>query len=86
MGCKAMKDLVKYIAGGMLLAAAVSSGAAPDNAIKHCQKLKDQIERYEQLRRKGGSGTDMDDWKRARRQLEKQFRDDRCRYYRYRLK
>lgn len=58
---------------------------AQQASLEQCQKLKDGIARYDALRRKGGSGSQMDSWKRERRKLDKQFRKLGCRYYRGRL-
>jgi hypothetical protein len=83
------KILRAILCGWILLvfaAASGTAGAAPEKAVQQCQKLKDRIEHYDQLRRKGGSGPQMDSWKRTRRDLEKQFRDLGCRHYRWELK
>jgi len=74
------------LCGAVLLLCMGSAQAGRDQAVQQCQKLKDRIEQYDQLRRKGGSGSQMDAWKRARRNLEKEFRDRKCRYYRWELK
>ena len=55
------------------------------NNLDQCRKLYAKIEHYDELRRQGGSGAQMDAWKRSRRSLEKQFRSLGCRYYRGRL-
>ncbi len=60
--------------------------AAQQASLDYCQKLKDGIVRYDELRRGGGRGSQMDAWKRSRRKLDKQFRESGCRYYRGRLK
>jgi len=69
----------------LLLWGALAS-SAPEPALQQCQKLKDKIENYDQLRRKGGKGAQMDSWKRSRRELEKAFRAQGCHYYRRELK
>ena len=69
-----------------LLVCGSSAGSAPEPALQQCQKLKDKIEEYDQLRRKGGKGAQMDSWKRSRRELEKAFRAQGCHYYRRELK
>ena len=68
----------------VLVSCLASVEASADAELRQCQKLKDRIEHYDQLRRKGGA--QMDNWKRARRDLEKQFRDLKCRYYRLQFK
>ena len=71
---------------GLLLVVATAATAAPDSTVKECQALKDKIEHYTQLRRQGGSGAQMDSWKRARRASEKKFRSLGCSSYRWQLK
>ncbi|MEP5568892.1 MAG: hypothetical protein ABJN62_13715 [Halioglobus sp.] len=54
--------------------------------LEQCRKLQLKIQKYDELRQQGGSGSQMDAWKRNRRALEKQFRTGGCRYYRWQLK
>ncbi|PLW67072.1 hypothetical protein [Pseudohalioglobus lutimaris] len=72
--------------GSVVLVGVASMGWAAEPALQQCQKLKDKIEHYDQLRRKGGKGSEMDSWKRSRRELEKAFRAQGCHYYRRELK
>lgn len=65
---------------------AASHAYAQQASLEQCQKLKDGMARYDELRRNGGGGNQMDAWKRSRRKLDKQFRDSGCKYYRGRLK
>ncbi len=58
----------------------IAASAQPE-VLRECQKIKDKIDHYNELRRAGGSGAKMDAWKRARRKLEKKFRDAGCRDY-----
>ncbi|MEH6587486.1 MAG: hypothetical protein V7720_13060 [Halioglobus sp.] len=60
--------------------------SAQDATLKECRQLKDKIENYDRLRGEGGSGAQMDAWKRTRRELEKRFRNGGCRYYRWELR
>ena len=55
-------------------------------SLEQCRKLQLKIEKYDELRSQGGSGSQMDAWKRSRRALEKQFRAGGCRYYRWELR
>ena len=59
---------------------------AQQKSLEQCRKLQLNIEKYDELRQQGGSGSQMDAWKRNRRALEKQFRAGGCRYYRWELK
>ncbi len=82
-----MRCSVLGMACAVVLSVSASPGVtAPDKTLAHCQKLKDQIERYDALRRQGGSGAKMDNWKRARRQHEKRFRAEGCHYHRHELR
>lgn len=69
----------------VLTAYVVSPGYAQELSLEKCQKLKDDIERYNQLRRHGGSGKKMDAWKRSRRRSEEAFEKAGCRRYRRQL-
>lgn len=55
-------------------------------SLEECRKLKIKIDHYNELRRDGGSGAQMDAWRRARRELEKSFNNMGCRQYWWELK
>jgi hypothetical protein len=59
--------------------------ARPQKSIEQCRQLNHKIEKLTQLRRQGGSSADMNSWKRQRRDLEKDYRDSRCKAWGYRL-
>ena len=80
-----MKTLARCFLAGIYAVAFTEAAFAQQTSLQHCQKLKDGIDRYTQLRKSGGSGDQMDAWKRSRRDLEKQFRGLRCKYYRTQL-
>ncbi len=65
----------------ILLNNAALAGPAKQASLEECLQLRAEIEDYTELRRRGGSAEDMDDWKRSRRELEQRFRDMRCRRY-----
>jgi hypothetical protein len=48
---------------------------------KECKSIKAKIDNYESLRKKGGSGSQMDAWKRALRQHEEHYRKAGCKKY-----
>ncbi|MTI14555.1 hypothetical protein [Sansalvadorimonas verongulae] len=56
-----------------------------EKQIKQCQKWKDKIKKYDELRRKGGKAKDMDKWYRAREDLQAKFSDKNCRRWRHQL-
>jgi len=53
------------------------SGREP--TLAQCQMLKDQIDHYTELRKKGGSAGVMEQWKQQREKLKEKFRDMECR-------
>jgi hypothetical protein len=65
----------------------MGAGAATAQSVslQQCQQYKDQIARYTSLRRNGGSGKQMDAWKRSRRDSEKAYSNHYCWRYRRQL-
>ncbi len=59
---------------------------AQQATIEQCQRYKDQAENYQQRRRKGGSGPQMDQWKNKMRAYKKQYNDGNCQKFRHKLK
>jgi len=47
-------------------------------SLKTCRKLKSKLDKYTELRRRGGSAAKMDGWKRARKDAAEAFRKQRC--------
>ena len=76
----------RLLLGVSLWIAGTAGAFAQQATLEHCQKLKDGIVKYNELRRNGGAGSQMDSWKRSRRELDKEFRKLGCKYYRERLK
>ncbi|MEP1469726.1 MAG: hypothetical protein ABJK25_02020 [Halieaceae bacterium] len=62
-----------------------TTASAQSASLQQCQQYKDQIERYTSLRRNGGSGKQMDAWKRSRRDSEKAYSNHYCWRYRRQL-
>lgn len=82
-----MRILIAHTVAALLLPLADPSPAAAQTAsLERCQDLRDRIERYGDLRRKGGPGGQMDRWKRALREAEAEFRDKGCEAYRHELR
>jgi hypothetical protein len=50
-----------------------------ERRVKTCQRLKTAIERYTDKRRAGGSPSQMETWKRARKARKSEWDDLRCR-------
>lgn len=62
-----------------------SATVAADDTLEQCRELQAEMDRYEELRRDGGSAEDMDAWKRARRESQAEFRDLGCHYRHHEL-
>ncbi len=59
--------------------------AAQTVTLAKCQAIKDRIERYTGLRRRGGSAGQMQQWKEQLRASEEQFRRMECKDHRRKL-
>lgn len=55
---------------------------AQDGSLQTCQSLKDNIDRYQSLRRKGGSARQMEGWKKYKKDNEKKFNRLNCKKWR----
>lgn len=70
----------------LLLALMTAAPTLAETAtIAKCQTLKDRIERYTSMRRKGGSASQMQQWKEQIRASEQQFRRLECKDHRRKL-
>ena len=69
------------VAAVMLAALQPASGAAQTLSKDECRTVKKKIDNYRELRRRGGSGSQMDGWKRALREREQQYRAAGCKQY-----
>ncbi len=78
--------ITTYVFLGLIAVSQLNPVAAQETSLEQCQKLKNDIARYSALRRDGGSGAQMDAWKQRRRELEKQFRQLRCKQYRWQMR
>ena len=66
------------------LTAVAVAGESREVRIERCRDYQQKIELLTELRRRGGSGPQMDAWKRERTAHEDRFRKERCtRYRRY---
>ena len=59
-----------------LLCVPVAGGE--EASLEQCQRLKERIGKYSELRRGGGSGAKMAAWKRSRSEAEASYRDYNC--------
>ena len=70
----------------LLLAPVAAPLAGEEDELKQCQALQDRIKRYTALRRKGGSTSKMEGWRKQLRSAEEKFREQGCRAYRRELR
>lgn len=71
----------------LLLALPAHTQAQSDEArLKECRKLNERIEHYTSLRRRGGSASRMEGWKKQLRKHEARFRDIDCSDFRRELR
>jgi hypothetical protein len=54
--------------------------------LKQCQKIKDRIEKYTNLRRAGGTGRQMNGWQKKRNYYKEQYAEKDCMRHRNHLK
>ena len=75
-----MKLWLCPLALGVSLVFAVEAQSAP-MALDACKRINDQIARYDSLRRRGGSITQMEAWKKSRALQQDKFHKGGCRKY-----
>ena len=81
-----MKKPIAALCLLVLLSPWSATASAQRISLEKCQHYKDQVARYTSLRRNGGSGKQMDAWKRSRRENEKAFSGNDCWRYRRQLR
>ncbi|MEH6823475.1 MAG: hypothetical protein V7629_06140 [Motiliproteus sp.] len=81
-----MKNLM-FISGLCLLLNAPSGHSAEqDAALKHCQTIKDNIQRYTDKRRQGGNAAKMQNWRKKRNHYSTLYFKYDCKRYATALK
>ncbi len=58
-----------------------NSTSAQTMTKSRCESLRDEIEHYSSLRRKGGSASQMERWKQERKKLEEKYKEGGCKKY-----
>lgn len=82
-----MQTTITRAVVALLLTLLISLPAAADKStLAKCQTLKDRIERYTDMRRRGGAAMQMQAWKEQLRATEAQFRRLECKDHRRKLK
>lgn len=62
------------------------SAANDDRLVRQCQLVKDNIDRYVKLKRKGGSGSQMNTWRKKINSYKSQYIKQDCKRVRAHLK
>ncbi|WP_299585950.1 hypothetical protein [uncultured Microbulbifer sp.] len=65
----------------LLIVFSTATALAQSATLKKCQSWNDKIESYQEKRKEGGSGKEMDRWKRKIRQHRDKFRKNKCNRY-----
>jgi hypothetical protein len=70
---------------GVMSSQLISAGER-ESQIKRCQIIKDKIEYYTDMRRGGGSSSQMRSWQAQRNDYKQRYRDENCTRVRSALK
>ena len=82
-----MQKIFRPTVTGLLLVLLITTPVAAQTTTQtKCQTLADRIERYTELRRRGGSGSQMQHWKEQLRASEEQFWRMDCKEHRRKLR
>lgn len=78
----------KYFAFLILILSLASpySTANEESLVRQCQSIKDNIDRYVKLKRKGGSGSQMNNWRKQINNYKNKYIKQDCKRVRARLK
>lgn len=68
------------------LFSSVSVCASEQRSLKSCQYIKEQIEYYTNLKRAGGSASQMANWQKQRNKYKLDFSEYNCKIYRGKFK
>jgi hypothetical protein len=74
------------LAALLFTATTVTPVSAQEASLSECQSWQDNIEHYAYLRKKGGRSSEMDEWRRLKREYEDKFYDFGCREYGRKIK
>lgn len=78
--------LLSLLLLSLLVAPPLAAKPSPSAQVTKCQALKDRVERYTVQRRRGGSASQMQQWKDQLRAAEEQFSRLECRDVRRKLR
>ncbi len=69
------------LAAILLSATVILPVLAQSLTLGDCSRLREKIDSYDDLRRKGGSASQMASWKKSRAALQERFRNGDCRQH-----
>jgi hypothetical protein len=72
------KRTIRALAIGVLCSLLSQAIQAEECSLQSCKWLKQEIERYDQLRKRGGSAQEMERWRQSRDDLKRDFKDGKC--------
>lgn len=75
----------KIVIVGLMLFSMGSSAHAQEGSLSSCQSIKDRIDYYQSLRRKGGTAQQMETWKKYKKREQKKFSRMNCKKWRSKL-
>ncbi len=70
----------------VLFATGPVSVNADDLSLDACRNIQEQIEYYDNLRKRGGSAQQMESWKQTRERYKAQFREGDCKRWKKQLR
>lgn len=80
-----MKFIQTLICAALICLLQTNSVYAKDASLVSCQSLKEHIEHYDNLRKKGGSAKQMEKWKVEREKYKKKYKRGNCKRWRKEL-
>ncbi len=84
--CYDFKNLFFYTVVMLIVLSSTMSRADAQASLQQCQYVRDKIKYYTDLKRAGGSASQMAFWHRKRNDYKAQFSDYHCTKYRNKLK
>jgi hypothetical protein len=72
------KSMMRSVAVGVLCSFMSQYAQAEERSLQSCKWLKQEIEKYDQLRKRGGSAQEMERWRQTRDDLKRDFKGGDC--------
>ncbi len=81
-----LKQLFIYTMLMLIALSSTMSQANEQGSLQQCQHVQDRIQYYTNMKRAGGSASQMTYWHKKRNEYKARFSDYRCKKYRNKLK